>query len=83
MFSIATLTDHILFYFFSSACIPVTLNCLEKNHKVDSRVTQFVLPIGTTVNKDGTAIYIAVSAIYIVKIYHGDTLNLSSAVLIW
>ena len=70
-------------FHFSSASIPLTLNCLEKNHNLDPRVTQFVLPIGTTVNKDGTAIYIAVAAIYIMKIYHGDSFNFGSAVLIW
>ncbi|XP_028403773.1 excitatory amino acid transporter 1-like [Dendronephthya gigantea] len=66
----------------SSATIPLTLDCLEKNHKLNPRVTQFVLPIGTTVNADGTAIYIAVAAIYIVKIYHGDSYNFGSSVLI-
>lgn len=50
----------------SSATMPVTINCLEKMG-LDSRVVKFLVPIGATVNMDGTALYEAVAAIYIAQ----------------
>lgn len=53
--------------FCSSATLPVTIQCLEDKNKVDSRVSRFVLPIGATINMDGTALYEAVAAIFIAQ----------------
>jgi Na+/H+-dicarboxylate symporter len=53
----------------SSATIPVSIECAEKNLKARSEVASFVLPLGATINMDGTAIFQGVSAIFIANIY--------------
>ena len=52
----------------SSATLPVTIGLLETKNKVDPRVCRFVLPIGATINMDGTALYEAVAAIFIAQV---------------
>ena len=52
---------------FSSATLPVTFQCLEDTMKIDKRVTRFVLPVGATINMDGTALYEAVAPIFIAQ----------------
>ncbi|XP_070562347.1 excitatory amino acid transporter 3-like [Ptychodera flava] len=56
----------------SSATLPVTIRCVEENLRVDKRVAQFVLPIGATINMDGTALYEAVAAIFIAQLNNYD-----------
>ena len=53
----------------SSATLPVTMDCLEKNAGVSNRVSSFVLPLGATVNMDGTALYECVAAMFIAQAY--------------
>nr|KAG5701629.1 hypothetical protein BaRGS_019318 [Batillaria attramentaria] len=52
----------------SSATMPVTLKCLEHNNHVDPRVSSFVIPVGATINMDGTALYEAVAALFIAQV---------------
>ena len=52
----------------SSATLPITIECLERKNKVDPRVAKFVLPIGATINMDGTALYEAIAAIFIAQV---------------
>jgi Na+/H+-dicarboxylate symporter len=53
----------------SSATLPVTMECVEEKNRVSSKVASFVLPLGATVNMDGTALYEAVAAVFIAQIY--------------
>lgn len=57
-----------LLFFFSSASLSVSMQCLEEKNKVDVRISRFVMPIGATVNMDGTALYEAVAVIFISQI---------------
>ncbi|XP_039622978.1 excitatory amino acid transporter 4 [Polypterus senegalus] len=56
----------------SSATLPITFRCLEENIGVDKRVTRFVLPVGATINMDGTALYEALAAIFIAQVNNLD-----------
>ncbi len=53
----------------SSATLPLTMDCVEKRAGVSNRVTSFVLPLGATVNMDGTALYECVAAIFICQAF--------------
>ncbi|CAG7734718.1 unnamed protein product [Allacma fusca] len=65
----------------SSATLPITIDCLETKNGVDPRVSRFVLPIGATINMDGTALYEAVAAIFIAQV-RGLPLSLGNIVAI-
>jgi len=53
----------------SAATLPVTMECVEDNIGVSKEVTSFVLPIGATVNMDGTSLYQAVAVIFLAQIH--------------
>jgi solute carrier family 1 (high affinity glutamate transporter) protein 2 len=65
----------------SAATLPVTFRCLEENNKIDRRVTRFVVPIGATVNMDGTALYEAVAVIFIAQM-NGIPLSVGQVITI-
>jgi len=56
----------------SSATLPLTMECVEHKVGVSNRVTSFTLPLGATVNMDGTALYECVGAMFIAQAYGLD-----------
>lgn len=56
----------------SSATLPLTMKCLEKNAGVSNRTSAFVLPLGATINMDGTALYECAAAMFIAQAYGLD-----------
>ncbi len=65
----------------SSSTLPVTMNALENRAGVSNRVTSFVLPLGATVNMDGTALYECVAAVFIAQMF-GVPLDFGTQLLI-
>ena len=61
----------------SAATLPVTMECVEVNLGVDEEVASFVLPIGATINMDGTSVYQGVAAVFIAQAF-GLDLSLSA-----
>ena len=53
----------------SSATLPVTMECVEDNIGVSNKVSSFVLPLGATVNMNGTALYECAAAMFIAQAY--------------
>ena len=53
----------------SSATLPVTMECAEDNIGVSKQISSFVLPLGATINMNGTALYQGVTAIFIAQVY--------------
>ncbi|WP_269451045.1 dicarboxylate/amino acid:cation symporter [Thermodesulfatator autotrophicus] len=66
----------------SSATLPVSLEVAEEKAKIPRKVTGFVLPLGATVNMDGTALYEAVAAMFIANIYQ-VSLSLADQIIIF
>ena len=58
----------------SSATLPVTMECTEKNLGVPGQIASFALPLGATINMDGTALYQGISTVFIAQVY-GLSLN--------
>ena len=56
----------------SAATLPVTMNCIEQRVGVDREVSSFVLPVGATINMDGTSLYQAVAAVFIAQALNFD-----------
>lgn len=56
----------------SAATLPVTMECVENNLGVDKRITGFVLPIGATVNMDGTSLYQAIAVVFLAQMHMID-----------
>ncbi len=66
----------------SSATLPLTIECVEKDAGVEPRVASFVLPLGATINMDGTALYESVAAVFIAQLY-GIDLSFGQQVIVF
>jgi len=66
----------------SAATLPVTIECVEEENKISRRTTLFVIPLGATVNMNGTALYESIAAIFIAQMV-GVHLGLGDQVLIF
>ena len=53
----------------SNATLPLTMNAVKKNSGVSTKISSFTLPLGATVNMDGTALYELVAAMFIAQAY--------------
>lgn len=75
-----------LFTAFSSASsngtLPLTLTCVEERAKISNRVGSFVLPLGATINMDGTALYEVVAVMFIANLTPGVDLSLGEQIII-
>lgn len=65
----------------SAATLPLTIDCVEKRAGVSNRVGSFVLPLGATVNMDGTALYECVAVLFIAQLY-GIELTIAQQILV-
>lgn len=65
----------------SAATLPVTMECVEKSLHIKEEISSFVLPLGATVNMDGTSIHQAVSAVFIAQAF-GQDLTLADQLMI-
>jgi Na+/H+-dicarboxylate symporter len=66
----------------SSATLPVTIECAEERNRVSRKASLFVLPLGATVNMDGTALYEAVAALFIAQLF-GIELGFGQQIIIF
>jgi proton glutamate symport protein len=66
----------------SNGTLPLTIACVEKRAGIDNRVSSFVLPLGATINMDGTALYEAVAVLFIGQLYRGSVLPLEQQLVV-
>ncbi len=66
----------------SNGTLPLTLASVENRAGVSNRVSSFVLPLGATINMDGTALYEAVAVLFIAQMYHQQNLPLTTQIIV-
>lgn len=66
----------------SAATMPVTLRCTEENLGIDRNVTRLVVPMGATINMDGTALYEAVAAAFVAQLFFGHDLGIGQQAIL-
>ena len=66
----------------SSATLPITLRCVQHNLHVRKEIAQFVIPLGATINMDGTALYEASAALFVANLV-GVDLNLTQQLIVF
>ncbi|XP_046347037.2 excitatory amino acid transporter-like [Haliotis rufescens] len=65
----------------SAATLPVTMQCVEKRMKMDTRISRFILPVGATVNMDGSAVYVAIAPVFIAQ-YNGISMSIGDVIIV-
>jgi len=53
----------------SAATLPITMRCVENNLQIPKKISGFVLPLGATINMDGTALYQGVATVFIAQVF--------------
>ncbi|GIW94038.1 MAG: sodium:dicarboxylate symporter [Pirellulaceae bacterium] len=66
----------------SNGTLPLTMNCVEERAGISNRTSSFVLPLGATINMDGTALYEAVAVLFVAELYYGGDLLFSQQLLV-
>ncbi len=66
----------------SAATLPVTMERVEEHLGVDKEVSGFVLPVGATINMDGTSLYQAIAAVFIMQVIWPEGLTFSNQIII-
>ncbi|HOE96268.1 MAG TPA: dicarboxylate/amino acid:cation symporter [Candidatus Sumerlaeota bacterium] len=66
----------------SSATLPVTIDCAQTRGGCSRRASGFVLPLGSTVNMDGTALYEAVAVVFLAQAFSGGAIPLSDLIIL-
>ena len=64
----------------SSASLPITIDCVEKRAGVSNRICSLVVPLGTSLNMSGSALYEIVAALFVAQVY-GVAVSLSSQII--
>ena len=67
----------------SSATLPLTMEAVEHNSGVSNKITSFTLPLGATINMDGTALYECVAAMFIAQAYGVELSFLSQIIVVF
>lgn len=66
----------------SNGTLPLTLASVENRAGISNRTSSFVLPLGATINMDGTALYEAVAVLFIAQLHYGQNLELSQQIVV-
>ncbi len=66
----------------SSATLPVTMDCASRRVGADPNICSFMLPVGATINMDGTALYLSVASLFIAQVY-GIELDLQAQFMVF
>ncbi len=67
----------------SNATLPLTMKCVKENSGVSNKITSFVLPLGATINMDGTALYECVVAVFIAQAYGIELTFFQQFIIVW
>ena len=67
----------------SSATLPLTIDAIENNSGVSNKISSFVLPLGATINMDGTALYECVAAMFIAQAYGIEMTIIQQAIIVF